>query len=214
MDLPVIRRHAQGALSCTHMAVFSRGTSQAARPRRHRAADQRPRAERRRRLPPVGRHDDLRPFPGGDGGNGGAGGVGGTGGFGQGGDTGGDGGTQDAGGAGGTSYICGCGGQGCCTTGYAGAQFLGGKGQGCGTPSYTYGGGGMADDLWCRLARRMVGTTGRYLIHRYGVWVGAGCPGPASVEDVKPAPIPSSGPTNGSWRHRLAGIWRRQAESA
>ncbi len=62
---------------------------------------------------------------------------------------------------------------------------------------------GLTDELWCRLARRMVGTTGRYLIHRYQVWTDDGCPGPPGDKGAVEPSAPSPAPTNGSWRHRL-----------
>ncbi len=69
---------------------------------------------------------------------------------------------------------------------------------------------GLTDELWCRLARRMVGTTGQYLIHRYRVWTGEGCPCPSDGKSAVEPSATSEQPTNGSWRHRLAAVWRRR----
>ena len=62
---------------------------------------------------------------------------------------------------------------------------------------------GVTDELWCRLARRMVGTTGRYLIHRYQMWTDDGCPGPPGDKSAVEPSAASPAPLNGSWRHRL-----------
>jgi hypothetical protein len=62
---------------------------------------------------------------------------------------------------------------------------------------------GLTDELWCRLARRMVGTTGHYLIHRYQAWTDDGCPGPSDDKGAVEPSAASPAPTNGSWRHRL-----------
>jgi hypothetical protein len=73
---------------------------------------------------------------------------------------------------------------------------------------------GVTDELWCRLARRMVGTTGRYLIHRYQVWTGEGCPGPVSDQGAVEPSAPSPAPVNGSWRHRLVRLLGLEATLA
>lgn len=58
---------------------------------------------------------------------------------------------------------------------------------------------GVADEAWCRVARRMVWTTGQYLARRYEAWKAAdrpradsGPPGAGGPSSVEPAP--------GRWR--------------
>jgi len=66
---------------------------------------------------------------------------------------------------------------------------------------------GVADAAWSRLARRIVLTTGQYLLRRYEAWkrtadCRAGSNGP-------PQPSPVSGPSgNGFWRHWLTRLFR------
>jgi hypothetical protein len=71
---------------------------------------------------------------------------------------------------------------------------------------------GMTDELWCRLARRMVGTTGHYLIHRYRTWTHDGCPCRSDGKSAVEPSATSEQPANGFWRHRLTAAWRRAAE--
>ncbi len=72
---------------------------------------------------------------------------------------------------------------------------------------------GVTDEPWCRLARRMVGTTGRYLIHRYRVWTHDGCPDTVSNQSAVEPSVPSPAPVNGSWRHRLVRLLGLEATS-
>ena len=65
---------------------------------------------------------------------------------------------------------------------------------------------GVTDEAWARLARRMVFTTGQYVIQHYGAWKRNGCcavAGDNGVHGSSPAYQPSP---NNSWRTWLARV--------
>ena len=70
---------------------------------------------------------------------------------------------------------------------------------------------GVADEAWSRLARRMVCTTGQYVIHRYGTWKSADRRGNGRGRVGHPEG--GQPPPNGSGWHRLWGTLLRSVRA-
>lgn len=66
---------------------------------------------------------------------------------------------------------------------------------------------GVADEAWCRLARRIVHTTADYLLHRYAAWQTTDHPSRSNARRTG-----SNGLSHGMhWRERLGAFLRRAA---